>query len=62
MINLQKLRKKRTKVQNVPKKLSVDLYLHKGDLQPIPAVEGDGEVKLEPEEIFAERKAKGTGL
>ena len=62
MINLQKLRKKRTKVQNVPKNLSIDLYLHKGDLPPMLALEGDGEVKLEPEEIFAERKATGTGL
>ena len=50
--------------------LSIDLYLGEDDLPPMPPLEGDEKVKLEPEETIAERiklnpqkrKTIGTGL
>ena len=70
---LTKAHKKRIKIQNVPENLPIDLDLYldedEGDLPPMPALESDEEVKLEPEESIAERiklnPAKGkikTGL
>ena len=35
--------------------LCIDLYLDDNDLPPVPALEGDEEVKFEPEETFPER-------
>ena len=54
---LTEVQKKRIKVQNIPQNLPIDLYLDEDedDLPPIPALEGDEEVKLEPEETIAER-------
>ena len=58
MLNLKKLKKK-LKVQNTPEKLPIDLYLtedeDEDDLPPMIALEGDEEVKLEPEETIAGR-------
>ena len=48
--------KKRINVLNKPEMLILDF--DRGDLPPIPAVEGDEEVKVEPEETIAERKKK----
>ena len=41
----------------MPENLPIDLCLDEGkdDLPPIPVLEGDKEVKLEPEETIAER-------
>ena len=39
----------------MPENLIVDLYLDEDDLPPMPALEGDEEVELEPEEPTAER-------
>ena len=39
----------------MPENLIVDLYLNEDDLPPMPALEGDEEVELEPEEPTAER-------
>ena len=63
---LTKAHKKRIKVQNIPQDLRIDLYLE----DDLPPLEGDEEVKLEPEESIAERvklnprkrKNEGTGL
>ena len=46
--------KKRINVLNKPEMLILDF--DRGDLPPMPAVEGDEEVKVEPEETIAERK------
>ena len=56
----------------MPENLPIDLYLdeNEDDLPPMPALEVDEEVKLEPEETIAERvklnprkrKNEGTGL
>ena len=56
----------------MPENLPIDLYLdeNEDDLLPMPALEVDEEVKLEPEETIAERvklnprkrKNEGTGL
>ena len=35
--------------------LCIDLYLDDNDLPPVPALEGDKEVKFEPEETVPER-------
>ena len=35
--------------------LSIDLYLDEDDLPPMPLLESDEEVKLEPEETITER-------
>ena len=51
---LKKSQKKRIKVQNVPDNLPIDLYLDE-DVDDLPPLEGDEEVKLEPEEAIAER-------
>ena len=72
---LTKAQKKRIKVQNVPiglylENLSTDLYLDEDDLPPMPALKGDENVELEPEETTAQRiklnsrkrKATRTGL
>ena len=72
---LTKAQKKRIKVQNVPiglylENLSTDLYLDENDLPPMPALKGDENVELEPEETTAQRvklnsrkrKATRTGL
>ena len=64
---LTKAQKKRIKVRNVAENLPIELYLDEDDLPPIPALEDDEEVKLEPEETIAERiklqrKNIGTGL
>ena len=48
--------KKRINVLNKPEMLILDF--DRGDLPPMPAVEGDEEVKVEPEETIAERKKK----
>ena len=45
---------KRINVLNKPEMLILDF--DRGDLPPMPAVEGDEEVKVEPEETIAERK------
>ena len=54
---LTKAQKKRINVQSIPENLPIDLYLDEDedDLPPIPALEGDEKVKLEPEETIAER-------
>ena len=51
------------------KRIKVDLYLDEDNLPPITALEGDEEVKLDPEETIAEiiqlkkkKKNTGTGL
>ena len=49
-----KKKKKRINVLNKPEMLILDF--DRGDLPPMPAVEGDEEVKVEPEETIAERK------
>ena len=69
---LKKAHKKRIKVQDMPENAPIDLYLNKDedDLQPMLSLEGDKEVKLEPEETIAERvklnprkrKIEGAGL
>ena len=46
--------KKRINVLNKPEMVILDF--DRGDLPPMPAVEGDEEVKVEPEETIAERK------
>ena len=62
-----KAQKKRINVRNVHENLPINLYLDEDDLPPMPALEGDEEVKLEPEETIAERiklnsqKRKNTG-
>ena len=48
--------KKRINVLNKPEMLILDF--DRGDLPPMLAVEGDEEVKVEPEETIAERKKK----
>ena len=52
-----KAKKERIKFQNTPEKLPIDLYLDEDEngLSPIPALEDDEEVKLEPEETIAKR-------
>ena len=56
-----KAKKTGIKVKNLPKELSIDVYLadykdeDEDDLLPMPPLEGDEEVKLEPEETIAER-------
>ena len=59
--------KKWTETQNVSENLSIELYLD--DLPSMPPLEGDEEVKLEPEETISERvksnprkKNEGKGL
>ena len=42
------------RVQNIPENLPIDLHLDENDLPPIPVLESDEEVKLEPEETIAE--------
>ena len=51
------------------KRIKIDLYLDEDNLPPITALEGDEEVKLDPEETIAEiiqlkkkKKNTGTGL
>ena len=54
----------------MPETLPIDFYLDENDLPPLSAIEGEEEVKLEPEETIAERiklnprkrKNTGTGL
>ena len=46
--------KKRINVLNKPEMVILDF--DRGDLPPMLAVEGDEEVKVEPEETIAERK------
>ena len=63
---------KKLKVQDMPENLPIDLYLDEDEnyLPPMPALEIDEEVKLEPEETIDERiklnlrkwKNEGTGL
>ena len=55
MINLQKLSRKKMKIQNISENLSTDLFLDEDDLPSMPPLEDDEEVKLEPEENIAER-------
>ena len=70
MINLQKLSRKKMKIQNIPENLSTDLSLDEDDLPSMPPLEDDEEVKLEPEENIDERiklnprkgKNEGAGL
>ena len=52
---LTKAKKRRIKVQNMPENLPIDLYLDEDNLSPMPPLEDDEEVKLEPEETIAER-------
>ena len=53
---LTKARKKKTKVQDIPENIPIDLYLDEDDLPPMPVLESDEkEAKLEPEETIAER-------
>ena len=52
---LTKAHKKRIKVQYMPENLPIDLHLDEDDLPPMFALEGEEEVKLEPEETIAER-------
>ena len=58
---ITKTKKKRIKTLNIPENLSIDLYLDKDYLPPMPALEGDEKVKLVPEETTAERIKKNTG-
>ena len=51
---LKKVYQKKMRVQNIPENLPIDLYLGENDLPPIPVLESDEEVKLEPEETIAE--------
>ena len=39
----------------MPENLLIDLYLDEDNLSPMPPLEDDEEVKLEPEETIAER-------
>ena len=39
----------------MPENLHIDLHLNKDDLPPVSALDGDEEVKLDPEETIAER-------
>ena len=39
----------------MPENLHIDLHLNKDDLPRVSALDGDEEVKLEPEETIAER-------
>ena len=55
---ITKTKKKRIKTLNIPENLSIDLYLDKDYLPPMPALEGDEKVKLVPEETIAERIKK----
>ena len=66
-----KTKKKRAKFQNITERFFIDLYLDENgdDLTPISVLEGDEEVKLEPERSIAERlksiprkKNEGLGL
>ena len=52
---LTKAKKKRIKVNNVSENLTIKLYLDEDDLPPVPPVEDDEKVKLEPEETITER-------
>ena len=45
--------KKRVNIQNIPEMLILDF--DRDGLPPMPAIEGDEEVNLEPEETIAER-------
>ena len=51
--------KKRIKVQNVPENLPIDVCLDQdegdGNLPPMTALDGDEDIKLEPEETIAAR-------
>ena len=66
---LKKSRKKRIKVKNVSENLTIDLYVDEG-VDDLSQLEGDGKVKLDPEETIGERvklnrrkrKNEGTGL
>ena len=52
---LKRAYKKRIKVQTMPENLPIGLYLREdvNDLPPMLALEGEEEVKLEPEETVA---------
>ena len=52
---LKRAYKKRIKVQSMPENLPIGLYLREdvNDLPPMLALEGEEEVKLEPEETVA---------
>ena len=54
---LTKTQKKRLKVQNMPENLPADFYLDPDEncLPPMPPLEDDEKLKLEPEETIAER-------
>ena len=52
---LKQAHQKNIKVQDMPDNLSIDLYLDEDHLPPIPTLESNKWVKLEPEEIIAER-------
>ena len=65
---LKRAHKKRTKVQSMPENLPIGLYLGEdiNDLPPMLALEGEEEVKLEPDETVAVRiklkpRKKNTG-
>ena len=53
-------------VKNLPRNVAIDLCLdedededeHENDLPPMPALDGDEEVKLQPEETVTERRKK----
>lgn len=51
--------KKKIKVQNVPENLPIDVCLDQdeddGNLPPMTALDGDEDIKLEPEETIAAR-------
>ena len=53
--NLTKAQKKRINVKNIPGNLPIDLCWNEDDLPPMPPLEDDEEVKLEPEETIAKR-------
>ena len=57
--NLSEDQKKRINVLNRPKNLTLDF--DEDDIRPMPPVEGDEEVKLEPEETIAERVKLNPG-
>ena len=65
---LKRAHKKRIKVQSMPENLPIGLYLGEdiNDLPPMLALEGEEEVKLEPDETVAVRiklkpRKKNTG-
>ena len=60
---LTKAQKKRKKVRNMPKNLSINIYFDEDeeDLSPIPLIKGNEEVKLQPEETVDERVKLNVG-